>query len=385
MRVLHLSSGGLFGGVETFLITLARHGGAGAPMEAHFALTAEGRLSDELRAAGAPVHPLGDVRVRRPLSIVRARRRLGGLLRRTGCDVVVCHSPWAQALFGPPVRAASLPLVFQLHGHVTGRHWLERWARLTPPDLVISNSRFTAGTLGNLFPGVRQEIVRYPVAPTGGGWPAGERAAVRGELATPEGDVVIVQTSRLEPWKGHRLHLQALAKLRDLPGWTSWMVGGVQRPEEAAYLEELEQSAARYGIADRVRFVGQRQDVPRILAAADVHFQPNLGPEPFGIAFIEALYAGLPVVTTAIGGPREIVEPSCGILTPPDDADALAAALRELIGDPARRAALGAAGPARAAALCDPEAQVEQYRRALETARGLAGAAAARTAASSAA
>ncbi|HLL45478.1 MAG TPA: glycosyltransferase family 4 protein, partial [Longimicrobiaceae bacterium] len=185
---------------------------------------------------------------------------------------------------------------------------------------------------------------------------------------TPREDVVIVQTSRMEPWKGHRLHLAALAGLRDLPGWTSWLVGGVQRKEEAAYQRELAGSAERFGIADRVRFVGQRQDVPRILAAADIHFQPNQGPEPFGISFIEALYAGIPVVTTAIGGPREIVDGSCGVLAPPDDPEVLAAALRELIGDPVRRAALGAAGPARAAALCDPAEQVERYRAALESA-----------------
>ena len=73
--------------------------------------------------------------------------------------------------------------------------------------------------------------------------------------------------------------------------------GGAQRSHEAVYLAELRQAADRAGIGDRVRFLGQRTDVPDLLAAADVFCQPNTGPEPFGIAFVEALYAGLPVVT----------------------------------------------------------------------------------------
>jgi len=365
MRVLHLSSGNLYGGVETFLVTLARHGGAGAAMEASYALSAEGRLSEELRAAGAPVHPLGAVRARNPLSVRRARRALRELLRRERFDAAVCHSAWAQALFGPTVRDAGVPLVFYLHGDVRGRHWTERLARRVRPDLVVGNSRYTLGTLPSLYPGARAELVAYPVEAPDAAALRRERDATRAELGAAPGDVVIVQSCRLEPWKGHRLHLEALGRLRDVPGWTCWQVGGVQRDSEAAYLRELQAQAERLGIAERVRWVGQRRDVPRILAAADVHCQPNLGPEPFGIAFVEALYAGLPVVSTAMGGAAEIVDPGCGILTPPGDADALADALRRLVADPALRASLGAAGPARAAELCDPARQVERLARAL--------------------
>lgn len=364
MRVLHLSSGNLYGGVETFLVTLARHGGAGAAMEAHYALSVEGRLSEELRAAGAPVYPLGGVRARNPLSVRRARATLAGVLRRERFDAAICHSPWAQALFGPAVRAASVPLVFYLHGDVQGRHWTERWARLTRPDLVVANSRYTLGTLPSLYRGVQTELVAYPVEPPAAGLRA-EREAVRAELGAAPGEVVIVQSCRLEPWKGHRLHLEALGRLRDVPGWRCWQVGGVQRESEAAYLRELQAQAERLGIADRVRWVGQRRDVPRILAAADVHCQPNLGPEPFGIAYVEALYAGLPVVSTAMGGAAEIVDAGCGILTPPGDADALAGALRRVVEDAPLRRSLGAAGPVRAAALCAPDRQVERLAAVL--------------------
>src|SRR3989442_10685285 len=123
-------------------------------------------------------------------------------------------------------------------------------------------------------------------------------------------------------------------------------------------MNSWKKSAATWGIEDRVMFLGQRSDVPRILAAADIHCQPNTGAEPFGITFIEALYAGIPVVTTAMGGAQEIVDDSCGILVPPNDPQALAASLRQLIQDSALRSRLGTAGPIRARQLCDPAAQM---------------------------
>jgi glycosyltransferase involved in cell wall biosynthesis len=119
-------------------------------------------------------------------------------------------------------------------------------------------------------------------------------------------------------------------------------------------MDRLQAEARAAGIADRIRFLGQRSDVPHLLAAADIHCQPNTGPEPFGIAFVEALYAGLPVVSTRIGGAAEIVNETCGVLVPPADPAALASALGALIADPAARARLASAGPARAGQLCDP-------------------------------
>src|SRR5262249_22135283 len=145
------------------------------------------------------------------------------------------------------------------------------------------------------------------------------RRQVRAALDTPDNAVVLIQASRLERLKGHGLLLEALARLTDTPGWLCWIVGGVQRPHEQDYLTELQQAAAHRGLAGQARFLGQRADVRQLLAAADVFCQPNIGPESFGISFIEALYAGLPVVTTALGGALEIVDATCGVLVPPGD------------------------------------------------------------------
>jgi glycosyltransferase involved in cell wall biosynthesis len=156
-----------------------------------------------------------------------------------------------------------------------------------------------------------------------------------------------------------------LAALRDLPDWVCWQVGGAQRPVDTAYVDSLQALASRLRLDDRVRFVGERTDVPRLLAAADIHCQPNTSPEPFGIAFIEALAAGLPVVTSAIGGAIEIVDDSCGRLVPANDPIALSAALRDLAADPAERARLGEAGRVRAHQLCNPTGQIKRLHTTL--------------------
>jgi glycosyltransferase involved in cell wall biosynthesis len=237
-----------------------------------------------------------------------------------------------------------------------GPNWLDRWASRTSPDLVVANSRFTAQAVRKDSPEAIVEIWHYPVAYADVDEPL--RTGVRPGLGTADGAVVILQASRLEGWKGQAVHVEALGMLRDIPGWECWLAGGVQKSGEAQFLDELRSAAERAGIADRTRFLGQRADIPCLMAAADVFCQPNTGPEPFGIVLVEALYAGLPVVTSGFGGAAEIVDSTCGLLTKPGDVEAVAAALRSLIQDPSRRWTLGAAGPSRAKSLCDPARQL---------------------------
>lgn len=370
MRVLHLYSGNLYGGVEALLATLARWRSAAPGMDPEFALCFDGRIAGELRDAGVPVHDLGAVRFARPWTLLAARRRLGSLLAARRPDVVVSHACWSHAAFAPTVRRAGVPLAFWMHDAVEGTHWLERRSAKMPPDLAIVNSQHTATTLPRLFPDVVSEILYYPVAPPQrppGSDRATVRAEVRRELGSGPEDVVIVQASRLERWKGQALHLEALGHLRDRTGWVAWLAGGVQRPHEQVYLDELQARAQTLGIADRVRFLGQRSDVPRLLDAADIHCQPNAGPEPFGIAYVEALYAGLPAVSTRMGGAAEIITEDCGVLVPPGDVGALAAALGDLMADPDRRARLGSAAPGRARELCDPAAALGRLCQMLES------------------
>ena len=358
IRVLHVNSGNQYGGVETLLVTLARLRHLCPAMEPRFALCHEGRLSRELADTGATVTVLGDVRISRPWTVWRARRRLRDLLNETPCDAVICHMPWSLVVFGKTARAAGKRLIFWAHGLHTGKTWLERMARLTVPDLAIVNSRFTAGGLSNLFRKVPAQVSYLPVAlieaPESGEW----RTAVRSELQADERTAVIIQVGRMEEGKGHLLHLQALSLLRTAEPWICWIAGGGQNPAEERYVQRLRDTARQLGIIDRVRFLGERSDVPRLLAAADIFCQPNQHPEGFGITFIEALWAGRPVVTTAMGGAMEIVDSSCGVLVEPGNPAELASSLQRLIEFRELRGRLGSAGRTRALELCSPAKQI---------------------------
>jgi glycosyltransferase involved in cell wall biosynthesis len=359
MKVLHVYAGNLFGGIETLLVTVSKQQSLCPQMQHEFALCFEGRLASELRSLDANVHILGKVKISRPWTVWKARQQLQQLLNQERFDVVICHSCWPQAIFGSVVRANHLPLVFWCHDVPNGEHPLERLAKLVTPDLVIANSRFTQASVPKLY-STYSDTLYLPVPAPNFGDHSSVRPAVRAELHTPDDAVVIVQASRLERWKGQSMLISALGQLRDIPGWICWIAGGVQRPHEAEYLEELEVQVQKLGIADRVLFLGQRDDVPRLLAAADIHCQPNTGAEPFGIAFIEALYAGLPVVTTAIGGAMEIVDDTCGRLVAANDINALSQVLGKLISDPDERASLASGGKVRADYLCNPEMQINQ-------------------------
>lgn len=367
IRVLHIAQGRVFGGVEAMLVNIARLGQQSPEISHEFALCWEARCADELKAAGAQLYLLGETRVRNPLSLIRSRQALRALLSRRRFDVVVCHLAWAHAVFGPTVKHADLPLAFWLHGDTTGRHWLERWGAMTTPDLAVCSSKFVASVLPAMFANVRTEVVNCPVPacrmlPT-----SHDRRSVRQEAATSDEAVVIVHVGRLEEGKGQLVLLQGLARIRDTPEWTCWMVGGAQSASEVRFLRTLRAVTQNLGLADRVRFLGERHDVPRLLRAADIYCQPTTRPEGFGITFVEAMHAGLPVIATPLGAAPEILDGSCGLLVPPENPEQIAAALMRLSENPNLREEMGAAARRRAEKLCDPSRQLRKLGAVLSS------------------
>ncbi|MEO8076522.1 MAG: glycosyltransferase family 4 protein [Acidobacteriota bacterium] len=365
IQVLHLCAANLYGGVERIVAECAIDRALCPGMQPAFAVCFEGRLAQEIETAGLPCTILGPSRVSRPHTIVRARRQLARLLESDRPDVVVCHSSWIYGLAAPPVRATTATLALWVHDRLSGRPWAERWARLTPPDQVITNSRFTDESVSPVYPGISRAVVYAPVPP--GVADGLSRTRLRESLGVDRDTPVVLIASRFERWKGHRDLIEAAARIAE--PWQMWIAGSPQREPEEAYEVELRNLAASSGVADRVRFLGERRDVPALMRAADVLCQPNTAPEPFGLVFVEALYAGLPVITTAMGGPLEIVTGECGALVPPGDCDALVQALRQLIVDPSVRGRLGAGGPARAHQLCDPARQLTALAETLAAAR----------------
>ncbi|WP_161603376.1 glycosyltransferase [Blastopirellula marina] len=357
----------MFGGIETILSTLAHRRATAPDMEPEFAVCFSGRLSDQLSEAGCIVHNLGQMRVSRPWTIIRAQHRLARLLSDQHFDLAVTHACWIHALLGGAVQR-RLPVIFWGHDINYGEHWIEKWAARIQPCGVIANSESTQASIQeHLFRTIPSNVLYCPIERP----PAinqQRREILRREFGASDETFVIIQAGRLEGYKGLHIHLDALASLPQSRSWQSWIVGGAQRDAERQYLSELKKLVERRGLSARVRFLGQRTDVASILQAGDAFCHPNVRAEPFGIVFIEALFAGLPIVATNLGGAKEIVTNDCGILVAPNDAEALAGALRHLLDDRNRRRELGANGPGRAAELCDVNAQMLSLENILRAA-----------------
>ena len=304
MKVLHLSAGNLYGGVETFLNTLARFRDLAPEMELEFGLCFPGRLWEELVADGVPVRDLGRARFSRPWTVLRARRRLARLLATVRYDVVVCHMPWVQVLFGEVARRRGPGFVAYVHGP-RGGGWLDRFAGRRGPRLVVGPSRHTVESYRPLFPGGAGQGAQLPDPPARRRSPrasAGRAWGLRGQFGAGPRDVVILQASRMEPWKGPDLTLRALSRLRDLPGWQFWLAGGVQRPSEQPFYDSLRRIAGELGSRTGSASLGSVRTWGRLMRVADVYCQGNRGPEGFSLAFLEASYCGLPIVTTDLAG-----------------------------------------------------------------------------------
>jgi glycosyltransferase involved in cell wall biosynthesis len=170
------------------------------------------------------------------------------------------------------------------------------------------------------------------------------RAQLRARLGIPPERAVIAVAARLQPDKGQDRLLEAVALLRrDGVDAHCLVVGGDAHGLSPEYAAGLPRLAARLGLGDRVTFAGQVAEVAPYLAAADVVVNAAEG-EAFGIAILEAMAVGCPIVAVAAAGPAEILEPGVtGVLAADGQPATLAADLATLLADESRRARLGAA------------------------------------------
>ena len=150
--------------------------------------------------------------------------------------------------------------------------------------------------------------------------------------------------SRLHPWKGQRVLLDALDTL---PGVHAIVVGGALFSGEEPFEAELRARVSQPPLSGRVQLLGTRGDVPSLIAACDVVVHTSVLPEPFGRVLVEALLAYRPLIASNAGGVREIVEDGVTAqLVAPGDAAELARAIQRVRDDPARATDMAAAGSA---------------------------------------
>jgi glycosyltransferase involved in cell wall biosynthesis len=354
MTVLHVAAGNGYGGIERMLVTLA---GTPHPILAqHFVVAFGGRFERELLDAGAAVHRLPSPRASRPLMIWRARREFTRVLESVDPGSAIFHGAWPHAMFAAAARAAGVRVGFWQHQPIARAAWPDRWARRVRPDFAVFNSAFTQSRPA--FPDVCGSVIHCPVPPPREVDPS-TRRRLRTGLGAADDDVVVLMAARLEKTKGHELLLAAARTLPPALRLHFWIAGGVQRPAEARYLDQLATLASAPDLKRTVSLLGDRDDVSTLMRLADIYCQPNTRGEGFGIAIAEAMRAGLPCVVSAAGGAAELLDDSCAVLAEPGDVAGIADALRELAGDAGRREAMGRAAIVRASQLTDPAGRLD--------------------------
>jgi glycosyltransferase involved in cell wall biosynthesis len=312
----------------------------------------DGPLLAPLRADGFRIVPLPLKRSASPLAQAEGFAALVRLLRAEKPDMVHAHMPLSSFLGRMAARAAGVPrIAYTCHG------FLFNQPSPLPRRAASLAMEWSAGKVTDLFMTVSEEeaadakrlgLARAPIAIGNGRDPAvfhpdpAARVAVRAALGVPHDRVVVVIVSRLVRHKGHP---ELLAAMAAVPDAELWVVGDRLASDHG---EDLEPIFAASGLGDRLRRLGYREDTAAVLAAADIFALPSHF-EGLPMSVIEAMLTGLPVVATAIRGPREqVVDGETGLLVPPRAVEPLAAALRRLAADPALRAAMGAAGLDRA-------------------------------------
>ena len=273
-----------------------------------------------------------------------------GVLPELAADLHVEH-PLIALVHHPLALESGIPTA-----EAEDFHRRER-AALAHTDGVIVTSPSTARLLARDY-GVEAEDITVVL-------PGSEpRTAERGHR---DGPVALLAVGAVVRRKGYDVLVEALASLRDLP-WRLTIAG--DRTRSPAAVTALDADIARHALADRIDLAGAVDDarLAALYADADLFVLPSRF-EGYGMAFAEAIAHGLPVIGTTAGAIPDTVPEGAGILVPPDDAAALARALRRLITDGGERGRLAAAARDAAARLPTWRQSAQEFARAIEAVR----------------
>jgi glycosyltransferase involved in cell wall biosynthesis len=337
LAILHVDpERGLGGGERQVLGLLAHLHTQGVPQT--LAADPRGRLAPLAGELGITIAPLA---IRNHLDLLAARR-LTGLLARERYDILHFHTARAHAMaaFLGASPGVSRVVTRRMDYPLRGGWYTRRLYNHEVQAVVAISEGVRAVLIGSGVDSARIHVVPSGVEAERFTPQVGARAASRARYAVAADACLLVVVGALEARKGHDVLLAALATLAN-PRVQSLCAG------EGTARGALEARRAALGLTGTVRFLGRVDDVPGLLAAADVAVMPSRQ-EGLGVAALEAMAAGLPVIASQVGGlPEAIQDGATGLLVPPGDAAALAAAIARLAADPAYAHRLGAAGAVR--------------------------------------
>lgn len=299
----------------------------------------DGPLGDSLRAKGVDVRAISWHRGR---ADIPGAMRFARALRSLEPDIVHLHAGGLSPRLVSKIAAGAKVIV---HYHSLAEESSPDGTTRRSPlaaDLIIANSDATARSVKRVKP-----LVIYP------GVVSTSAETKKGVVGT----LTIGVAARLVPVKGIKYLIEAISHLDGL----HLEIAG-DGPERA----ELERHAAMFGVSDDVTFAGWVDEISEMMSHWDIYVQPSVA-EGFGIAALEAMALGIPVIATDVGGLREIiVEGETGYLVPPKNPGKLAARIRELGNDSGLRARLGEAARKRAATEFSRERECAAIQSAYE-------------------
>ena len=343
----------------------------GSRVLAHVIVPADGPVREAALASGAAVTivalppsvaAMGDYGRSSPAAILRLgvrlivmlpsllayARRLRAAITAVRPDIV--HSNGLKMhLLTTLVALRGTPVVWHLHDYVGRRAVLARLIRTARwrCAVAIANSADVAADARALFgDSPRIEVLHNPVdlsrfTPEG---PSIDLDAVAGLPPAPDGCIRVGLIATFALWKGHRVFLQAMARVARRHSVRAYVIGGPIYTTESSQesLAALRQVAVDEGIGESTGFTGFLADTAAAMRSLDIVVHASIRPEPFGLVIAEAMAMGLPVITSASGGAAEIVlAGETALVHVPGDADSLAGAIEALCESPELRREIG--------------------------------------------
>jgi len=334
MRILFLDQSGKPGGAELCLIDIAKP----YSDRALVGLFADGTFKDLLQQNHIPVEVLATqaIQVRKESSLVEGLKSLAQLAplitkvvkKAREYDLIYANTQKALVVGALASFFSRRPLVYHLHDILSTEHFSQTNLRIAInlanrfASLVIANSQASktafvqAGGRANLIEVVYNgfDLKNYQNDES-------DINKLQQQLGL-EGKFVVGHFSRLAPWKGQHILIDALAKC---PQEVTAILVGDALFGEQDYVQKLHQQVAELGLENRVKFLGFRSDIPQLMAACDLVAHTSTSPEPFGRVIVEAMLCGKPVVAAKAGGVMELVEHGLnGFLVTPGEPEELA-------------------------------------------------------------
>ncbi len=306
----------------------------------------DGRLSAHAIRAGVELLHL-NLSTKNPFKIWRNTKKLRAIINENQVDLVHAHSRAPAWSAYRAVRHTGIPFVTTYHGtYGEGTRLKKRYNRvMAAGDRVVAVSHFIENLIKSRY---KIDPDKIKVIHNGVDLQKFDPASVRGDRAVrlakewriENGQPAILLPARLTAWKGQRLFIRALAKMRHNEA-VGILIGSDQGRHK--YTEELMALAESLGIGGRLRLAGHVEDMPAALKLADIVVNCSTEPEAFGRTIIEAQAMGKIVVASGHGGAHETIIPDVnGFLVPPNDDAALAATFDAILdGDIDLRLAFG--------------------------------------------